>query len=477
MNTHTEFSEDANKENVIQPKKKWKTPHTFVILVAIILIAAAATYFVPAGEFNRYEDKATGKTLVEAGSYHTIASKPINPLKIPVAIYTGIVDSAPILTFMLIIGGAFEIITSTGALTALCKKLSKTFSKKKYFVIPVFLTIFSIFGFTMGMSSEVMIFVPIGITLAMLLGLDKVTGTAMIALGAAIGFTAGILNPFNVGVAQDIAELPLFSGMGYRIFILIVLLAATSTYIICYAKKVAANPEKSIIYGIKEDQEYTFDDVSDTMSKRQIGVLVIMVACFGILIYGLSKLGWYFEEMSALFIFMGIVCGFVNGYGPSMIAKEFGEGAKGIVVGCLIIGIARTVEVILSDACILDTIVYGIVNIVGVLPNSIKAVGMFLCQSLINCVIVSGTGQAAVTMPLMVPVSDLVGISRQTAVLAFQLGDGFSNSVLPMSSSLMGYLAVSKIPYSKWLKFMLPLFGIWTALGCLFMLGALMIGY
>lgn len=477
MNTHTEFSEDANKENVIQPKKKWKTPHTFVILVAIILIAAAATYFVPAGEFNRYEDKATGKTLVEAGSYHTIASKPINPLKIPVAIYTGIVDSAPILTFMLIIGGAFQIITSTGALTALCKKLSKTFSKKKYFVIPFFLTIFSIFGFTMGMSSEVMIFVPIGITLAMLLGLDKVTGTAMIALGAAIGFTAGILNPFNVGVAQDIAELPLFSGMGYRIFILIVLLAATSTYIICYAKKVAANPEKSIIYGIKEDQEYTFDDVSDTMSKRQIGVLVIMVACFGILIYGLSKLGWYFEEMSALFIFMGIICGFVIGYGPSRIAKEFGEGAKGIVVGCLIIGIARTVEVILSDASILDTIVYGIVNIVGVLPNSIKAVGMFLCQSLINCVIVSGTGQAAVTMPLMVPVSDLVGISRQTAVLAFQLGDGFSNSVLPMSSSLMGYLAVSKIPYSKWLKFMLPLFGIWTALGCLFMLGALMIGY
>lgn len=168
--------------------------------------------------------------------------------------------------------------------------------------------------------------------------------------------------------------------MGYRIFILIVLLAATSTYIICYAKKVAANPEKSIIYGIKEDQEYTFDDVSDTMSKRQIGVLVIMVACFGILIYGLSKLGWYFEEMSALFIFMGIICGFVNGYGPSRIAKEFGEGAKGIVVGCLIIGIARTVEVILSDASILDTIVYGIVNIVGVLPNSIKAVGMF-CAS------------------------------------------------------------------------------------------------
>ena len=458
-------------------KKKWKTPHTFVILVAIIIIAAIATYLIPAGEFTRFKDAATGKTLVEAGSYHRIASNPLNLLLIPSAIYTGIVKSASTITFMLIIGGAFEVITSTGALTALCKKLSKTFSKHKYAVIPVFLTLFSIFGFTMGMSSEVMIFVPIGITLALFLGLDKVTGTAMIALGAAVGFTAGILNPFNVGVAQDIAELPLFSGMAYRIVILVILLAATSAYIIIYAKKVAANPEKSVIYGIQEDTEYTFEDVSDSISKSQIAVLVIMAAGFGILIYGLSKKGWYFEEMSGLFIFMGIACGLVSGYGPSRIAKEFGNGAKGIVVGCLIIGIARTVEVILSDAKILDTIVYGIVNIVNVMPGSIKAVGMFICQSLINCVIVSGTGQAAVTMPLMVPVSDLVGISRQTAVLAFQLGDGFSNSVLPMSSSLMGYLAVSKIPYSKWLKFMMPLFLIWTALGCLFMLGALIIGY
>lgn len=458
-------------------KKKWKTPHTFVILVAIIIIAAIATYLIPAGEFTRFKDAATGKTLVEAGSYHRIASNPLNPLLIPSAIYTGIVKSASTITFMLIIGGAFEVITSTDALTALCKKLSKTFSKHKYAVIPVFLTLFSIFGFTMGMSSEVMIFVPIGITLALFLGLDKVTGTAMIALGAAVGFTAGILNPFNVGVAQDIAELQLFSGMAYRIVILVILLAATSAYIIIYAKKVAANPEKSVIYGIQEDTEYTFEDVSDSISKSQIAVLVIMAAGFGILIYGLSKKGWYFEEMSGLFIFMGIACGLVSGYGPSRIAKEFGNGAKGIVVGCLIIGIARTVEVILSDAKILDTIVYGIVNIVNVMPGSIKAVGMFICQSLINCVIVSGTGQAAVTMPLMVPVSDLVGISRQTAVLAFQLGDGFSNSVLPMSSSLMGYLAVSKIPYSKWLKFMMPLFLIWTALGCLFMLGALIIGY
>ena len=438
-------------------KKKWKTPHTFVILVAIIIIAAIATYLIPAGEFTRFKDAATGNTLVEAGSYHRIASNPLNPLLIPSAIYTGIVRSASTITFMLIIGGAFEVITSTGALTALCKKLSKTFSKHKYAVIPVFLTLFSIFGFTMGMSSEVMIFVPIGITLALFLGLDKVTGTAMIALGAAVGFTAGILNPFNVGVAQDIAELPLFSGMAYRIVILVILLVATSAYIIIYAKKVAANPEKSVIYGIQEDTEYTFEDVSDSISKSQIAVLVIMAAGFGILIYGLSKKGWYFEEMSGLFIFMGIACGLVSGYGPSRIAKEFGNGAKGIVVGCLIIGIARTVEVILSDAKILDTIVYGIVNIVNVMPGSIKAVGMFICQSLINCVIVSGTGQAAVTMPLMVPVSDLVGISRQTAVLAFQFGDGLSNIFWP-TADIVIICGLGGISLQKWYKWFTPLF-------------------
>ena len=205
--------------------------------------------------------------------------------------------------------------------------------------------------------------------------------------------------------------------------------------------------------------------------------LAVIVIGFAALIYGLSKLDWYFEEMSAIFITMGVACGIINRYSPNKIASTFGAGAKGIVVGALIVGIARGVEMALSDALILDTIVHAIASLVNTLPQSLKAVGMFLAQSLVNCVITSGTGQAAVTMPLMVPVADLIGITRQTAVLAFQLGDGFSNSVLPTSSALMGYLVVSKIPYAKWLKFMMPLFLIWTLAGCFFMLGAIAIGY
>lgn len=458
-------------------KKTFKTPHTFVILVVLIFIAVAATYLVPAGEYVRYVDEVTGKTIVEAGSYARIESNPVSFFSIPALIYRAIVKAAGTVAFILVIGGAFEIITSTGALIALCKWMAKKFVGRELWVIPVFLTLFAVFGTTMGMSSEVMIFVPIGIALAASLGLDKVTGVAMITMGAASGFTAGLLNPFNVGVAQEIAEVPLFSGIRYRFFILIVLLVIDTVYIIWYEKRVKKDPTKSIIYGESAEDDFVFDDSVTAITKRQKVVLAVMAGGFAFLIWGLGTQGWYFEEMSALFITMGVVSGIVAGYGPNKIAAEFGKGAKGITVGALIVGIARAVELTLSDAYILDTIIYAIVNLVNAFPGALKAVGMFLAQSLGNCVITSGTGQAAVTMPLMTPVADLIGLTRQEAVLAFQLGDGFSNSVLPTSSALMGYLGVSKIPYVKWLKFMMPLFLIWTAFGCIFMLGGLAIGY
>ena len=283
-------------------KRSFQAPHTFVILVVLILIAVAATYVVPAGEYTRYADEATGRTLVEAGSFHYVESAPVSFFSIPSLIYRAIVKAASTVTFILIIGGSFEIITSTGVLTVLCKKMSKAFKGREFFVIPAFLVLFSIFGATMGMSTEVMIFVPIGIALATSLGLDKVTGTAMIAMGAASGFTAGILNPFNVGVAQDIAEIPMFSGMGYRLFILVVLLVINTVYITWYAKRVKADPTKSIIYGEPDDNEFVFDDKDEAMTLTHGLTLGVIVVGFAALIYGLSKLDWYFEEMSAIFI-------------------------------------------------------------------------------------------------------------------------------------------------------------------------------
>lgn len=460
-----------------QKKKKFTAPHTFVILVCMMILAIIATHFVPAGAFERVKDEATGKTLVQAGSYHLIDPTPVSIFSLPGIIYRAIVDAADIVAFIIVIGGAFEIINSTGTVAQLCKKMAKVLKGKEMLVIPIFLTVFSVFGFTMGMSTEVMIFVPIGIALASSLGMDRVTGTAMIAMGAATGFTSGLLNPFNVGVAQAIAELPLFSGIGYRAFVLVVLLIIDTAYIVWYEKRVKADPAKSIVYGLEIEDDFTFEVEDSALSKSNIAVLLILVAGFGSLFYGLTKLGWWYEEMAAVFLTMGVASGFVSGYSPSKVARVFGAGAKGIVVGALIVGFARGVEIIFSDANIIDTIVNAIATAVSFLPHAVQAVGMFLAQSLVNCMITSGSGQAVVTMPLMVPVADLVGISRQTAVLAFQLGDGFSNSILPMSSSLMGFLVVSKIPYEKWLKFMVPLFLLWTLAGCLFMIGAVAIGY
>lgn len=457
--------------------KNVKAPHTFVLLVGLIILAVIATHFVPAGSFERFKDAETGRTLVKAGSFAFIKSNPASLWDVPAIIYKGIVKSASIVTFILIIGGAFEIIIDTKVFSALAQRVSKLFTKRRFLVIPAFVTLFSIFGTTMGMSTEVMIFVPIGIVLAESLGLDRVTGTAMIAMGAAIGFTSGVLNPFSVGVAQSIAQLPLFSGSGYRIFILICLIIITSLYIMWYAKRVMADPTKSIVYGEENPPEFELEKEEVPLDVRMSLSLLAIVIGMGVLIYGLVKLDWYYEEMSGLFLTLGVVVGLIAGYDVNKIAKIFGRGCANICVGALIIGFARGIEVVLGDAKIIDTIVYYLSNIVDGMPSSLQAVGMFLIQSLINCVIVSGSGQAVVTMPLMTPLADIIGMSRQTAVLAFQLGDGFSNSVLPTSSSLMGFLVVSRIPYTNWLKFMMPLFILWTLAGCVFMVGAVLIGY
>jgi uncharacterized ion transporter superfamily protein YfcC len=242
--------------NSSQPTSSWrkyiKMPHTFVLLVILTLLAAALTYMVPSGEFERAKDPTSGKTLVVPNSYHAVEGDPVSLLEVPKAIVKGLIDSSDIVFFIFIIGGAFQVITATGTIEAVTSRVAKTFSKRGILIIPVFLGLFSVGGFTMGMSSEVMVFVPLGIAIARSLGYDALTGTAMVSLGASVGFTAGLLNPFNVGLAQVIAEVPMFSGMWLRAILLITLLAITSWYIIRYARKVKKTPQASIVRNLEE---------------------------------------------------------------------------------------------------------------------------------------------------------------------------------------------------------------------------------
>ncbi|WP_028550549.1 YfcC family protein [Paenibacillus sp. UNC451MF] len=469
-------------DNALAGKRKWlKMPHTYVILIILVFVAAVLTYAIPAGKFERVKDKVTGKSLLVTGSYHHVDASPVSLIDIPKSIVHGLIDSADVVFFIFIIGGAFQIISSTGTIEAITGRVARTFANKGVWVIPVFLSLFSVGGFTMGMSTEVMVFVPIGIAIARALGYDALTGTAMISLGASCGFTAGILNPFNVGLAQAIAQIPMFSGMWLRIILLVCLITITSIYLMRYARKVKKDPTQGLVYELEKEADGTatkldFSHLPNMQLKHYL-TIVTVIAGFGLLIWGVSKKGWWMEELAALFLTMGVLSGLFSGYGPSQIAKEFVKGASAITYGAFIIGLARGIMVVLDHGNVIDTIVNSLSILVGELPSSVQVLGMYVFQNVMNVFITSGTGMAVTTMPIMVPLSDLLGVTRQTSVLAFQLGDGFTNMILPTSSALMGSLAVSGIAYQKWVRFFWPLMATWLVVGAVFVIVANIIHY
>lgn len=455
---------DSKKVN---KKKKFKVPHTYVILFSVILIMAILTYIIPAGEYDRVKDEVSGKTVVVPTSFHSVEQNPIKFFDLFQSVPKGMKAASSIIFFIFIVGGAFQMITATGAIEAGIGKMAKALQGKEKLLIPAFLCIFSLGGATFGMAEEAIVFVPIGIALARALGFDAITGTAMITLGAACGFTSGFMNPFTVGVAQKIAELPLFSGLGVRLVFLVIFLAITTVYLMRYADKVRKDPSISFVRELEIEEKDKVIDLSNIpeLKPQHHLVLATVVVGFGFIIWGVFKNGWYITEIGSAFLAMGLIGGFLGKLGPSRLAQEFVIGAKSIVFGALVVGVARGILVVMQDGMILDSIVNGLAAAIQVLPKSISAIGMYITQVIINFFIPSGSGQAAATMPIMKPLADIVGITRQTAVVAYQFGDGFTNSIIPTSAALMGVLSVAKIPYEKWFKFLWPLMLIWLGTG------------
>ncbi|HYE84578.1 MAG TPA: C4-dicarboxylate ABC transporter permease [Clostridia bacterium] len=460
-------------------KKRFKVPHTYVILMTIVLIAAIMTYIVPAGQYDRVKDEATGRTLVDPASYHVVDQNPTKFFDLFKAIPTGMEKAASIIFFILIVGGAFQIITATGTIEAGVGRAAKALNGKEKLMIPMFLILFSVGGATFGMAEETIVFVPIGVALARALGFDAITGCAMVTLGAACGFNAGILNPFTVGVAQGIAQLPLFSGIGFRIICMVTFLVVTAWYIIRYSEKVKKNPESSIVAELEKEDSDTKIDLNNipAMELKHNLVLLVLVVGFGFIVYGVFKSGWYIVEIASAFLAMGIFAGLLGGLKPDKVASEFVVGAKSIVFGALVVGIARAILVTLENGVIIDTIINGLAAAVQSLPKSISVVGMYIVQLIISVIIPSGSGLAATTMPIMTPLADIVGITRQTAVLAYQFADGFTNSIIPTSAATMGYLSIAKIPYEKWVKFLAPLMTVWIIAGAIFLIIANAMNY
>jgi len=459
-------------------KKRFKVPHTYVILFSVVILATIMTYVLPAGVYDRYKDERTGRTLVDATSYHHVERTPVSVFKMFESLPKGMKETAEIIFFIFICGGAFSIIQATGAIDGAIGKAVLGLKGKEKLMIPITMLIFSIGGATYGMAEEVIVFIPIGVALARAVGYDDVVGVAMMSTGAAVGFSGGTLNPFTVGVAQSIAELPLFSGLGLRFVGHVVLYVIACWYVMRYAAKVKADPSQSIVYDLMEadpERHTVSPDLPFTGTHKL--VMLVIVASFAYMIWGVIEKGFYIMELSTVFMAMGILAGLFGRLAPSRRASSFVEGAKTIAFGGLGVGIARAILVVMSQGQIVDTVINALASWVAMLPGALTAVGMFLVQVVINFFIPSGSGQAATTMPIMTPLADLVEISRQTAVLAYQYGDGFTNQIIPTSAALMGVLGMARMPYERWFKFIWPLMVFWIVAGSAMVFIAAVINY
>lgn len=454
----------------------FKTPHTYALLLFIIVVASLLTYLIPAGEYAR--EKKDGQTLVISGSYQEVSQHGVSFFDIFRAIPEGLLSGGEIVFYIFLVGGAFGIVHKTGAFENGVNKAMSTLGSYKVLMIPLTMTIFSILGFSIGLAEETIIFVPIGIIIARTLGYDALTGAAMVILGAASGFIGGMLNPFTVGVAQSVAELPLFSGWGLRSIIYIFILLAAITTVMIYARKVKQDMSKSIVYELEqaEGQSTATMDTPRFTKRQKVGLLLIVAAII-LNVFGIFNYGWSFNEMSANFLLAGLLSGVIGGLGINGTFEAMIEGMKDILFGAMIVGFAKGIIVILEDGQVIDTIVHGMTTLLTDVPSSAVIIAMFILQFFLNFFIPSGSGQALTTMPLMVPISDLLHINRQITVLAFQYGDSISNVLFPTSAILMGALAVGKISYTQWLKFAWKLILVWVIICCIGMSIALMIGY
>ncbi len=443
--------------------KKIRIPNTLVLIFIIMVVMAGLTWIVPGGQYARVT--VNGRQLLDPASYRAVPHVPQGLFALLMAPLKGFVQAANIIGFIFIVGGAFFVIQKTGALDALIGKITALHARSRWMralFIPITMTIFSTFGSVFGMSEEVLAFILLFVPLAVSLGYDSIVGVSIPFVGAGAGFAGAFMNPFTIGIAQGIAELPPFSGFGYRLLVWLLITAIAILFVLFYARKIVRHPERSPVYSLDHywrTEHHIQPDASKTptLNKRHIAILIIFALAMVGLILGVTLAGWYISEIAALFLGSALLIGLVSHLTINEITQTFVNGARELVPVAFIIAMARAILVIASDGRIIDSILHSLAGVFTGTHPVLAAQLMFVVQSVINVFIPSGSGQAALVMPVMSPLSDLLHVSRQTAVLAFQLGDGLTNLIIPTSGVTMGVLGLARIPYEKWFGWMLPL--------------------
>lgn len=496
------------------------------------MVCAALSWVVPAGEYQREIININGveRTVIVDGSFHTTEQSQ-QSWQVFSALALGFTQQAGIIIFLLIIGGAFQVVNSSGAVN---KGISAFISKVKQLekhkmmrkcgaesiIVSMIIVLFSSFGAIFGMSEETLPFVAIMVPLAISMGYDSITGLCMVYVAAHIGFSGAILNPFTIGIAQGLSNLPLFSGLGYRMICWTVLTTLFIVIVLCYASKVKKNPCLSSMYAAdnwwrKKNTETTSEEVIVTTNKSSWSIFaVIILSLIGFTIYhheltpwtlafvvtgwltlrksrqwfildmlaftvaflvlGVMDYGWYMTEISSLFLALGIASGFACGMDTDKLISEFMIGAKDMLMAAIVVGMAGGVITILQDGHIIDTILHSLASLMSGTGRILSLMAMYIIQTFINIIIPSGSAKAAITMPIMAPFSDVIGISRQATVLAFQFGDGFTNMITPTSGVLMGAIGLARIPYSIWVKWFFRILVFFIFIGAVLLLPTVM---
>jgi uncharacterized ion transporter superfamily protein YfcC len=455
---------------------KLKVPHTLVLLYGMVVLAYLLTLLLPPGVFET-QINDHGHEIVVPGTYAVLPDVEALP---PWALFTviprGLASAQGIIFFVFIIGGALAVIRATGALDAALARVLQRFGGQPALLILMGMLAFAVGSSTIGMAEEYIPLVAILITLCVGMRMDTVAAIGIMVVGYGIGYGTAVMNPFTVLVAQEVAGIAPVSGMAFRLAIFPPFFALGFWYVLRYARRVRLDPSASLVADIAEAQPPAPPETGP-ITVRQKAVLLATLATLALVVWGIKQYQWYFIELGGVFFALALVTASINRTAPDALARQFVEGAGDLVNTALLVGFARAIEITLSDGQVLHTIVNGLSQPLVAVGGELSAVGMLFIQSILNFFIPSGSGQAYVTMPIMAPISDIVGVTRQVAVLAYQMGDGFMNMIVPTNAVLMGILGICGIPYGRWFRFIWPLMLQLLALGSLTMVVAVLIGY
>lgn len=437
-------------------------PHPLVLLVGGIFLAALLTWLLPAGAYERQHDPVTGKDVVVAGTYHAVPAQPVGGFGALVAIPEGMMAAGDVIFFVFLIGGAFAVVERTGALGRAVDGLVSALRGREALVIPIVSVVFAAGGALEHMQEEILALIPALLLLTRRMGYDPLVAAAMSLGAAAVAAAFSPIDPFQVGIAQQLAHVPLGSGGLFRSLFMVVALAIWIWGTMRVAARTRGVPED---VATEEERARAAAGAPAVSSARAMVVLLIVLATFVLFVVGLYVWQWDFIHMAAVFFLMGIVAGLAGGLGVAGTSDAFVDGFRTMAFAALLIGFARAISVVLQEGQVIDTIVHGLFTPLAALPVLVSGAGMVAVQTALHFPVPSVSGQAALTMPVLVPLADLLGMSRQVMILTYQYGAGLCEILTPTNGALVAILAACGVRLERWLRFIAPLLVALFALG------------